>query len=101
MLFKSTKIDSKVGAPAADFLPTGDKGVVGITGSVDDGGDDAIVDVRKFVDLNFAVGEDDVDELLPHNDKDVVMEPNVEQEDDSVEDSDVLVVGFVAFSICK
>lgn len=91
-----------MGAPAADLLLTGDKGVVGITGSVDDGGDDAIVDVRKFVDLNFAVGEDDVDELLPHNDKDVVMEPNVEQEDDdSVEDSDVLVVGFVAFSICK
>lgn len=91
-----------MGAPAADFLLTGDKGVVGITGSVDDGGDDTIVDVRKFVDLNFAVGEDDVDELLPHNDNDVVMEPNVEQEDDdSVEDSDVLVVGFVAFSICK
>lgn len=91
-----------MGAPAADFLLTGDKGVVGITGSVDDGSDDAIVDVRKFVDLNFDVGEDDVDELLPHKDKDVVMEPNVEQEDDdSVEDSDVLVVGFVAFAICK
>lgn len=77
------------------LLPVGDKGVCGwmpaivVVAAV-------IVDVRKFVDLLYlSVGEDDVDELLPHNDTDTGEE---EVEDNNDNDAGVHIVSanFVA-----